>query len=225
MATKPSLVDPVTILSLFAVLAILFAAFGLAHAVLPSKASRKDRFTFVWLAFDALIHFIFEGSFLFLSFPVPRTVNTATPSPFKTLWLEYAQADLRWGTADITVVSLEFLTVLGAGPLCCYILWLLKKDDRARHYWLVVLSTAEIYGGWMTFAPEWFTGNHNLNVADSWIHLWIYLFLMNMIWVVIPLWLMWDSFGYIAKALRDPVGFAALVKKEEAGGKVAKKRK
>lgn len=29
----------------------------------------------------------------------------------------------------------------------CYILYQLVKDDPARHYWLVVLSTAELYGG------------------------------------------------------------------------------
>ena len=60
---------------------------------------------------------------------------------------EYARADFRWGTADPTVVSLEILTVLGAGPLCCYILGQLIRNDPARHYWIVVLSTAELYGG------------------------------------------------------------------------------
>lgn len=62
---------------------------------------------------------------------------------------EYAAADFRWGFADPTVVSLEILTVLGAGPLCCYILKQLANDDPARHYWLIVLSTAEIYGGFV----------------------------------------------------------------------------
>ena len=78
-------------------------------------------------------------------------------SPFGSLFLyltthaslgrEYAAADFRWGTADPTVVSLELLTVLGAGPLCCYILHLLMLSDPARHYWIVVLCTAELYGG------------------------------------------------------------------------------
>lgn len=61
---------------------------------------------------------------------------------------EYANADFRWGIADETVVSLELLTVFGAGPLCCYILYQLVRQDAARHYWIVVLSTAELYGGW-----------------------------------------------------------------------------
>lgn len=64
---------------------------------------------------------------------------------------EYAKADFRWGFSDETVVSLEILTVLGAGPLCVYILWQLVRGDPTRHYWLIVLSTAELYGGYVAF--------------------------------------------------------------------------
>lgn len=60
---------------------------------------------------------------------------------------EYTLADTRWGIADPDVVSLEILTVLGAGPLCCYILAQIVKNDPARHYWIIVLCTAELYGG------------------------------------------------------------------------------
>lgn len=156
--SSPSLFTLTSLLSFVAVLSVLSLSFLSAKLALPASSTRKDSLTFVWLAFDALIHLYvsrplpsfpsripltrppahssFEGSFLFLSFPPPRTVNSALPGPFKSLWLEYAQADTRWGTADPTVVSLELLTVLGAGPLCCYILWQMVKGDRARHYWL-----------------------------------------------------------------------------------------
>ena len=46
-------------------------------------------------------------------------------------------------------VSLEVLTVLGAGPMATYILKQLAQDDPARHYWIVVLCTAELYGGYV----------------------------------------------------------------------------
>lgn len=62
---------------------------------------------------------------------------------------EYTLADARWGVSDPTVVSLEILTVLGAGPLCCYILYQIVKNDPSRHYWIIVLSTAELYGGYV----------------------------------------------------------------------------
>lgn len=147
-----------------------------------------------------MIHFSFEGSFLYLS-TFGRQVNTSV-GPFAELWKEYTLADKRWGFADETVVSLEILTVLGAGPLCCYILKQLVRDDPARHYWIVVLSTAELYGGFMTFCPEWLTGSPNLDTSNP-LYLWVYLILMNTIWVVIPLWLMYDSYGHIADSIRS----------------------
>ncbi|EMD39919.1 hypothetical protein CERSUDRAFT_46280, partial [Gelatoporia subvermispora B] len=153
-------------------------------------------------AFDAMIHFSFEGSFLYLS-TFGRQVNTSV-GPFAELWKEYARADARWGFSDPTVVSLEILTVLGAGPLCCYILKQLVQRDMARHYWIVVLSTAELYGGWMTFCPEWLTGNPSLN-TDNVLHFWVYLVVSSDIlssWVVIPIWLMVDSYHHIAQSLR-----------------------
>jgi len=133
-----------------------------------------------------------------------RQVNTET-GPLAQMWREYAAADFRWGFSDPTVVSLEILTVLGAGPMCCYVLKQLANDDPARHYWLIVLSTAELYGGWMTFCPEWLTGSPNLNTSNA-LYLWVYLVLMNLIWVFIPLWLMFDSYTHIAGALRARQG-------------------
>ena len=62
---------------------------------------------------------------------------------------EYVAADARWGTADPTVVSLELLTVLGAGPMAAFIVYQIVRRDPARHYWIVVLSAAELYGGYV----------------------------------------------------------------------------
>ena len=61
---------------------------------------------------------------------------------------EYTKADSRWGTADPTIISLEILTVFGVVPLCCYVIGQLMRNDPARHYWIIVLSTAELYGGY-----------------------------------------------------------------------------
>ena len=60
---------------------------------------------------------------------------------------EYAKVDFRWGTADPVLISLEIPTVLAAGPLGCYVMGQMIRDDPARHYWIIVLSTLELYGG------------------------------------------------------------------------------
>ncbi|KAJ7600824.1 Emopamil-binding protein [Mycena floridula] len=198
----------------------LIATVG-ANLLLPKNATKTDRLTFIWLAFDGLIHFSYEGSFLYLS-TFGRTVNSST-GPLAQMWREYAAADFRWGTSDPTVVSLEILTVLGAGPMCFYILKQLVNDDPARHFWLVVLSTAELYGGWMTFCPEWLTGSPNLDTSNA-LYLWVYLVFLLVVylfiayltvhrWVVIPLGLMVDSYGHIAKSLRSTQATAKKAKK------------
>ena len=74
---------------------------------------------------------------------------------------EYASADYRWGRADSTVVALEILTVFGAGPICCYVLKQIVQDDPARHYWLIVLSTAELYGGYVGFVTCVYDWSHS----------------------------------------------------------------
>jgi hypothetical protein len=63
------------------------------------------------------------------------------------LWMVYAQADKRWAGADLTVVSLELLTVFGAGPLAAWICYGIAKRDWRVSFWMVVLATGELYGG------------------------------------------------------------------------------
>ncbi|KAH9992030.1 Emopamil-binding protein [Russula vinacea] len=199
-AAPPSVFTATSAYSLAGVAGIAIIATTAARKLLPQNAPWQDRVTFIWLTFDALIHFIFEGSFLALS-TFGRTVN-ASSGVFAQMWREYAAADARWGTADSTVVSLELLTVFGAGPLAALIVYQIVKRDPARHYWIVVLSTAELYGGWMTFCPEWLTGSPSLDTSNV-LFFWVYLVFMNIIWVLIPVWLMYDSYTHIAGSLRS----------------------
>ncbi|PWN41340.1 Emopamil-binding protein [Ceraceosorus guamensis] len=183
-----------------------------SQLLLPKRASRKTRFIFTWLAFDALCHSIIEGSFLYYS-TFGRSINTSQGF-LAYLWKDYARADKRWGWSDPTVVSLEILTVLGAGPLAAYCCYLLLNDVAAYHYWAVVLSTAELYGGFMTFCPEWLTQNKNLDASD-WMLFYVYLCFMNLAWVFIPFYLLLDSYGSITAGLRTVAGATAAVTKTQ----------
>lgn len=178
-------IDTTTILSLLSTLAILVAAYLVSLSALPRESAAKLRFLFIWHAFDALIHFILEGSYLWNCFfsyldltngggdilPSDRVSEYLPPdvfflgrpdrvygaeygtTPFSALWREYAKADRRWGGSDLTVISLELLTVFGAGPLACWICWNLSKsgEEGAKGwgrawFWMVVLATGELYG-------------------------------------------------------------------------------
>jgi hypothetical protein len=146
--------------------------------------------------------------------------------PSARLWQEYGKADRRWAVADATTISIELLTVLLGGPAAvyvCYLLWKASSSSSSSaargaakaRLWLVApaLATAELYGGFMTFAPEWLTGCEQLDTSNA-VYLWFYLFFFNTLWVWIPLWVLWEA----AKELR-----AAFVMAEK--GDEGRKRK
>lgn len=204
-------IDLTTVLSLLGTVAVLATAYALSLRVLPRSSTAKARILFVWHLFDALIHFIFEGSFLWNCFFVhwvppaapqpisPYSVAAAaaagtasavsttpkpTPSggfliltppdvyflgrndtlfgaaygggPFSKLWQEYAKADKRWGGADLTVISLELLTVFVGGPLALWCAEMVRRGEwyagrqgmeGRKWFWMIVLATGELYGG------------------------------------------------------------------------------
>ena len=183
-APSPIVIDQITVLSLLSTLAILTSAYFLSLRLLPASATSKIRILFVWHAFDALIHFILEGSFLYNCFftyttiahtsdyPHPASLPAAAhflgyadrnygsaygTNPFASLWQEYAKADKRWGGADVTVISLELLTVFGAGPLAVWVCELLRRgkcEEGRLWFWASVLATGEVYGGKRRFSPR-----------------------------------------------------------------------
>ena len=122
----PDLFDQTTIVSLLSTVAILLVAYGLSRRLLASNTSSSLRFLFIWHAFDALIHFFLEGSFLYHCFfsSVPKADAEAAgyypdphnylgrtdlahgsqaggTNPFAQLWMVYAKADRRWAGIDL----------------------------------------------------------------------------------------------------------------------------
>lgn len=75
------LTDPTTLLSLALVLVLLGAAYAFSLAAMSSTARKSTRFLFIWHVFDALIHFIFEGSFLYNCLFTYTTVTAPAEAP------------------------------------------------------------------------------------------------------------------------------------------------
>jgi hypothetical protein len=75
-------IDATTVVSLLCVVGLLAAAYAASVRLLPKSAAVKTRILFVWHAFDALIHFFFEGSFLyncfFVSYSLPTSFDVAS---------------------------------------------------------------------------------------------------------------------------------------------------
>lgn len=237
--SPPFTLDLGTGLSLALAFSFMPAAQLLASAVLPKNVAKKLYWVFVWCAYDFLTHSIIEGSYLYHCFfsyetilitsdhPHPASLGSKGPyflgysdrsygslyseSPMARLWQEYAKADSRWGGADLTVISLELLTVFLAGPAAAYICYLIAKLSNTRNVtesarlearmWLVaiILSTGELYGGFMTFAPEWLSNNSSL-AGDDPVYLWLYLVFFNTLWVFIPAWLIYEGYRELSDA-------------------------
>jgi hypothetical protein len=178
-AEAPELISATTVWSLFATVVILAVGYISSRQFLPASASKKTRFLFIWHATDALIHFVLEGGYLWNCFfssstlvatgltgseYLPRDVfflgdqenvygASYGTSPMSALWREYARADKRWAGTDLTVISLELLTVFIAGPLAVWVCYCIKTKRSEATFWMIVLATGELYGGWMTFVP------------------------------------------------------------------------
>ncbi|XP_063813120.1 emopamil-binding protein-like isoform X2 [Pseudophryne corroboree] len=135
------------------------------------------------------VNLLGEGPFVYLS--LVGTVATSE-GPLASLWKEYGKADERWLHSDPTIVSLEILTVVVDGLLALVLIYAIVKDKYYRHFIQITLCVCELYGGWMTFCPEWLIGSPNLNTSN-WLYKWVYLVFFNGIWVVVPVLLLCQS--------------------------------
>jgi hypothetical protein len=99
-----------------------------------------------------------------------------------------------------SVISLELLTVFVAGPLACFICYGIAKKDPRTNIVMIIVATMELYGGFITFCPEWLTANYNLDVSN-WMYLWLYLVFFNVLWVFIPIYALWVASADILNAL------------------------
>ncbi|KAH6652242.1 ebp domain-containing protein [Truncatella angustata] len=212
----PDVFDQTTLISLASTVAILAIAYVGSLVALPASTPASYRGLFIWHGFDALIHFFLEGSFLYHCFfswmPLSSVKNPSAlaatahnylgytnraygsqaggDNPFAQLWMVYAKADKRWAGADLTVISLELLTVFVAGPLACLICYGIAKRDPRTNILIIIVATMELYGGFLTFCPEWLTQNYNLDTTNF-MYKWVYLVFFNMLWVFIPIWAIW----------------------------------
>uniref|UniRef100_A0A9L0I7T6 EBP like n=1 Tax=Equus asinus TaxID=9793 RepID=A0A9L0I7T6_EQUAS len=186
-----------------------------------------DRGALAWLCYDALVHFALtqmdnkreftqrvtesqedtragilmaghspEGRpFVYLSL-----VGNIADSDglIASLWKEYGKADARWLYFDPTIVSLEMLTVVVDGSLALVLIYAIVKEKYYRHFIQITLCVCELYGGWMTFAPDWLMGSPNLN-TNNWLYFWVYLVFFNSVWVLIPGLLLWQSLVELKK--------------------------
>lgn len=185
----------VSAVSLFACALQGVAAYLMMRRI-GGSVSSTDQWVLTWLFYDVIVHVTLEGPFVLMS--LRGSVETSE-GPLAQLWQEYGKADGRWLVSDPNIVSVEILTVVLCSGLGLALIYAVVHNKHYRHFLQISLSVCELYGGWMTFAPEWLQGCPSLNQASSWLHLWLYLVFFNGIWVLVPALLLLQSWA----TLRD----------------------
>jgi len=216
--------DHTSIFALASVATILATAYSCSFALLRKSCNTKVRILFIWHLFDALIHLTLEASYLYNIFftSMPKLDVTYTRGMYSTpmtpvnvsflrdskhlhgsfygasmtarLWQEYAKADQRWGGSDLSIASLELITVLVMAPLALYVCHLLRRQQYTKaSFWMVVVAVGELYGGFMTFLPEWLSGSPHLDISNF-LTLWVYLVLFKVLWTFFPLWVLFNAY-------------------------------
>ena len=79
----PDLFDQTTLVSLASTVLILAVAYATSLKALSPSTPGSYRFLFIWHAFDALIHFFLEGSFLYHASSHPPCVPVTKRAPLK----------------------------------------------------------------------------------------------------------------------------------------------
>ncbi|XP_023281888.1 emopamil-binding protein-like [Seriola lalandi dorsalis] len=184
----PSSLSLVSVLSLLACSIQVLAAVLLTHRY-GRRSSVKDRWILLWLYYDVIVHLTLEGPFVYMS--MVGTVQTSE-GPLAELWREYGKADSRWLVSDPAIVSIEILTVVLDSLLAVLLIHAILRDKYYRHFLQITLSVCELYGGWMTFCPDWLIGSPHLNTSNG-LYLWVYLVFFNGVWVLVPVLLLVQS--------------------------------
>lgn len=67
--------------------------------------------------------------------------------------------------------------------------------------------------GFMTFCPEWLTGNQYLD-GSNFMYLWVYLVFFNVLWVFIPAYALYVSWSAISAAFQAQTAKVVVTVKE-----------
>ncbi|KAJ5488372.1 Short-chain dehydrogenase/reductase SDR [Penicillium expansum] len=152
-----------------------------------------------WIHIAGTLHCFFEGYFM-----LHHNHMASAQDLFGQLWKEYALSDSRYMTSDTLVLCMETMTVLLWGPLCFVVAYLTATRHSLRHPIQVIVCMSHLYGDMLYYATSLF---------DEYVHerpysrpepyyFWLYYFLMNFIWIVVPAYYLYHSISTISAALK-----------------------
>ncbi|KAF1809533.1 3-beta-hydroxysteroid-Delta(8),Delta(7)-isomerase [Eremomyces bilateralis CBS 781.70] len=213
----PNSYDVPTLLQLFS----LACGSVLLTAIVLAKCSIKSLRTgqlaaIMWFTLCGCIHLFFEGYFAYNFRRMPAMMDL-----FGQLWKEYAQSDSRYLTSDPFVLCMESITAAFWGPLSFLLTYYIATDHPLRHPFQIIVSLGQLYGDVLYYSTSMF--DHYMKglmySRPEPYYFYGYYVMMNAPWIVIPLYLIYQSMGVSYKA------FGALKNTETVTIKIQANRK
>ncbi|KAL3469177.1 Emopamil-binding protein [Aspergillus californicus] len=178
--------------------ALLGAAYILSSWARPNLR-KSDRIAILWFVLSGTLHCFFEGYFM-----MNHAQMAAGQDLFGQLWKEYALSDSRYMTADTLVLCLETITVFLWGPLCYGVAYAILSNHSLRHPLQIIICMAHLYGDVLYYATSLYDDyvHGRPYCRPESIYFWVYYFLMNFIWIVIPSIYLYQSLKTMSRAMR-----------------------
>jgi cholestenol delta-isomerase len=178
--------------------AIFLVTYSIIQMTRPSL-SYGGIATTMWFVLCGFIHLFFEGYFARNFWQMGSQDDL-----FGQLWKEYALSDSRYLTQDTFVVCMEAFTAILWGPMSFVCAWTIVVDHPLRHPLQLIISLGQLYGDILYYATCFFQEGVNSVVyyRPEPFYFWMYFFLCNFFWIVIPGWLIGESVGVMTAAIR-----------------------
>lgn len=177
------------LVTFFGMLSVFLALLYLL--VRHNKYMREDflcKVKMCWFFSCGFIHLILEGYYFFNY----RTL-AANNSFLAQMWKEYSMCDSRYIIGDSFIVCMEGITSLVDGPLALYALYAFITHHPNRYIIQLCLSLCHLYGDVLYFTTEYLEDFNHGPYGDA-IYFWFYFVFMNLLWIVIPILCMCESF-------------------------------
>ncbi|EAW07319.1 EXPERA domain-containing protein [Aspergillus clavatus NRRL 1] len=177
---------------------ILGGTLALISSLRPTLL-KADRFAILWFVLSGAIHCCFEGYFM-----VNHGHMASAQDFFGQLWKEYALSDSRYMTSDTLVLCMETMTVLLWGPLCFLVAYTIFKQHSLRHPMQLIVCMSHLYGDTLYYATSLFDhyAHGRSYCRPEAYYFWVYYFLMNFIWIVVPSYYLYQSISTISQVFK-----------------------
>eukprot|EP01113_Clastostelium_recurvatum_P009374 TRINITY_DN1450_c0_g1_i1.p1 TRINITY_DN1450_c0_g1~~TRINITY_DN1450_c0_g1_i1.p1 ORF type:complete len:235 (-),score=65.83 TRINITY_DN1450_c0_g1_i1:51-692(-) len=186
------------------VLCIILAAFA-----------RREKALIFWLLFSGIVHLLLEGSYGFFHREVTAPATVTFMERFTqdvpmeraldfhwwaSLYSQYAKYDGRYSISDPMVVFFCF-TELVEGVLCFLLIALILNNSKYRHPVQIVCCTAQAFGTVFYFITPILYNTWDTVMTKDPFELWVYVIILNGLWMVVPGAMIIQSFNAISGAM------------------------